>query len=73
MESTNKVQIAVYIPDEEAKKWILFQKHYKEFNLLIEKGVFEQKSAAISLHFDHLGVLQTIQRADFLYSRKHDW
>ena len=65
-------KMAVYILDGEAEKWILFQKHYNLFSLLIEKDVFNQKNAAISLHFDHLGILQTIQRADFLYSRKFD-
>jgi len=65
-------KIAIYIPDEEAKKFILFQKHYNLFCLLLEKGVFEQKSGSVSLNFDYNGVLQTIQRSDFLYSRKFD-
>lgn len=65
-------KIAIYVLDDEAKKFMLFQQHYELFSLLLEKGVFDQKSAAISLHFDHLGTLQTIQRADFLYSRKFD-
>jgi len=67
-----KIEVAVYLPDEDVKKFILFQKHYELFSLLLVKGVFEQKNAAISLHFDQNGVLQTIQRADFLYSRKHE-
>lgn len=72
MESKNKIDIAIYIQDAEAKKWLLFQEYYEPFSLLVEKEVFKQRNAAISLHFDHSGVLQTIQRADFLYSRKFD-
>jgi len=67
-----KIEIAVYLADEDAQKWMLFQEHYELFCLLLKRGVFNQKNAAISLHFDQDGLLSTIQRADFLYSRKHD-
>lgn len=65
-------KIPVFIPDEDAKRFLLFQKHYDVFNLLLERGVFDQKNCAISLHFDKFGVLQTIQRADFLYSKRNE-
>ena len=65
-------QITIYLTEPDAAKFLLFQKYYAEFMLMVEKGVFDQKNCAISLHFDHLGILQTIQRADFLYSRKHE-
>ncbi len=68
----NNIEVAVYMPDETAKKFLIFQEYYDAFSLLVERGVFEQKNAAISLHFDQNGTLQTIQRADFLYSRKHE-
>lgn len=68
----DKSQITIYLTEPDAEKFMLFQKYYSEFMLLVEKGVFDQKNAAISLHFDQNGILQTIQRADFLYSRKHD-
>lgn len=63
-------EIAVYIPDEDAKKWLLFQQYYEPFNLLAEKQVFEQKNATILLDFDHFGKIQAIRRNDFLYSVK---
>lgn len=65
-------QITLYLIEKEAEKFLLFQKYYTEFMLLIDKGVFDQKNSAVTLHFDSNGVLQTIQRADFMYSRKHD-
>lgn len=48
------------------------QEYYDMFMLLLGRGVFNQKNAAITLHFDNNGALQTIQRADFLYSKKHE-
>lgn len=66
------IEIAVYMPDEDAKKFLEFQKHYQIFSILLEKGVFNQKNASISLNFDSNGVLQTIQRADFLYAKRFE-
>lgn len=68
----DQIEIKVFLPDADAQKWLLFQQHYDLFSLLLEKGVFDQKNAALSLHFDSNGTLQTIQRNDFVYSRKHD-
>ena len=64
--------IAIFIPDEDAKKFLLFQEHYNLFSLLLERNVFNQKNCAITLHFDSQGKLQVIQRADYLYSAKHE-
>lgn len=67
-----QIKIPIYITDDDATKFMLFMEHYDLFVLLLEKGVFEQKKAAITLHFDHLGELQTIQRADFMYSKQFE-
>lgn len=66
------IKVAIFVPDEEAKLFIEFQKYYPIFRLLEEKGVFNQKNCAITLHFDNLGELRTIQRADVLYSARHE-
>lgn len=63
--------IPVYMPDEEVAKFIVFQQHYDLFALLLEKKVFEQKNCTISLNFDSKGELATIERQDFLFSRRH--
>jgi len=65
-------KIAIFVPDSEAKLFIEFQKHYDLFTLLLEKDVFKQKNAAITLNFDNTGSLQAIERRDFLYSVRHD-
>jgi hypothetical protein len=64
--------VTLILTEVEAKNFIEFQKNYELFMLLLEKKVFNQKNSAVTLHFDHNGTLQTIQRADFLYSKKHE-
>jgi len=68
METT---KVAVFIPDQEAAKFLLFQEHFDVFTTLLESDVFSQKNATILLDFDYLGVLQNIRRNDYLYSRRH--
>lgn len=65
-------EVQIFLSASDADAFIQFQKYYLDFMLLIDKGVFDQKNAAVTLHFDKDGILQTIQRADFLYSRKHE-
>lgn len=69
MEPMNEIKIMM--TEEDARLFLLFQEHYPTFKLLVERGVFEQRNAAVTLHFDSVGTLQVIQRADSLYSRKH--
>jgi len=61
-------EITIFLMPNEAELFVEFQKYYKLFNLLVEKKVFNQKGAAITLHFDINGDLRTIARADVLYS-----
>ncbi len=64
--------VTIIMTEEDAKLFLAFQEHYKTFKLLMEKGVFSQKNAAVTMHFDSVGTLQLIQRADSLYSKKHE-
>lgn len=68
----NKIEVAVYMPDEKAKQFLAFQQYYEPISILLERKVFEQKNATISLFFDHQSVLQTVQRKDYVFSRKFD-
>lgn len=65
-------KIAVYIPDEDAQKFLLFQRYFNEFSLLVDSGVFEIKNGSATLHFNKRGELLAINRADVLYSKRHD-
>jgi len=62
--------ITIYLQPIEAELFKQFQMNHEMFKLLVEKGVFKSKNAKISLNFNHLGELMTIQREDFLYSKK---
>lgn len=65
--------IPVYMEKSEAELFLQFQQYHDVFALLVERRVFEQRSAAITLHFDNKGHLRTIARADVLFSDKTDF
>lgn len=65
-------KIAIYIPDEEAKKFLLFQEYYKEFCLLVDAGVFKIRNGSAVIHFDKRGEIKAINRSDILYSSRFD-
>lgn len=62
-------QVTVFLIPEQAKRFILFQKYYEPISKMIDSGLFEQKNASMKVYFDNDGVLQTIERADFMYKR----
>lgn len=64
-----KIEVAIYLPDAEAQKWLLFQQYYEPFNILATSNVFSVRNGSVVLHFDADGVLQAINRADYLYKR----
>lgn len=60
----------IELTPEDVEKFKLFQQYYDTFTALVEAKVFEQKTASITLNFDHDGVLQTIERKDMMYSKR---
>lgn len=69
MNKTN--QVTIFVEPIDVSKWRLFQQFYDPFTIMIDAGVFNTKNGSIALNFDSQGVLQNIQRADYLYSRRH--
>lgn len=65
-----KTEIAIYVADAEAQKFVLFQQYYEPFTTMINSGVFTIKNGSATLHFDNNGILQAINRSDILYSRR---
>ena len=59
--------IIIYLDKENADKFVLFQKYYNNINLCLERKVFDQQAAAITLHFDNQGEIVNITRSDLLY------
>lgn len=62
-------QTLIYLTDTDAEKFILFQKYYKQFSLLVDKKVFEQRGAVINIHFDKQSEIVNINRSDLLYQK----
>lgn len=60
-------KIAIYIPDEDAKKFLLFQKNYDKFCLLLDHGFFELKNATVEVSFDKEGTLRSIKNHQQVY------
>jgi len=68
----NQAKIAIYVPNEEAQQFLLFQEYYNQFVLLVEHGVFDVRNGSVVLHFDKHGDVLAINRADILYSKRHE-
>lgn len=66
-------KIAVYIPDQEAAQFLLFQEHFEPFSIMIDAEIFAIRNGSATLHFDSNGTLQTINRSDVLYSKRHSY
>ncbi len=64
------IEIAIYLPDEEAKKFLVFQEHYDDFCTLLNSGVFNVRNGAVTMHFDQFGSINLIQRADVLFNSR---
>lgn len=64
-------EVTIFVEPIDVKKWQLFQEYYDPFTVMVNAGVFSTKNGSIALNFDSQGILQNIQRADYLYSRKH--
>lgn len=65
-------EITIFLTENDAIQYRLFQQHYKTFMLLMNKGVFDIRKGNAILSFDHEGILQTIRREDFMYSREFE-
>ncbi len=65
------MNVAVYLPDTEAQMFLVFQQNYDTFSTIANAGTFGIRNGSATLHFDFAGILQTIERKDYLYNRKH--
>ncbi len=65
--------VTVFLDEPQARQFVEFQQHYNTVSILIANKVFEQKGAAITLHFDKDGKLRNITRADVLYDHRYNF
>lgn len=59
--------ITVFLTPIDVERFKQFQEYYEMFNFLVERKVFEQKGASITLNFDNQGRIGSITRSDVLY------
>lgn len=60
-------KITVFLSPIDAEKYKQFMQYYDLFTFLLEKKVFEQKAAAITINIDNKGHIGSITRNDVLY------
>jgi hypothetical protein len=65
-----KDEITIFLSPIDAERYKQFLQYYDIFTLLVDKKVFEQKSAAITINFDNQGHIGTITRNDVLFLSK---
>lgn len=63
-------EITLLLPENEAKKWIVFQKYYDTFSILVDNNIFDVKNGSVAIHFDKFGSISLIQRADTLFNSR---
>lgn len=68
-----KIEVAVYMPDEQATQFLLFQEHYDKIAILVKSGAFNVRNGSVVLHFSPEGELKAVNRADYLYSQQHGY
>lgn len=68
MNSNPLPTIAVYIPDAEAKKFLLFKEHFEIFDAMLAHKVFDIGWGKATLHFKD-GILQSITKEEVVYRR----
>ncbi len=61
-------KVAIYIPDSEAKQFLLFQKHYELFIALEQSGALNIGYGNCVINFAG-GVVQNISKNEVVYKR----
>jgi len=59
--------VTVILTPTTAEKYKLFLEHYDTFCFLLDRKVFDQKAAGITINFDATGRIGSITRNDVLY------
>lgn len=62
--------LPVYLTDEEAFLFIEFQKRYAFIRLLESIGAFRIKSGSVTIHFNNLGEIATIDKHEHFKALK---
>lgn len=64
-------EITIFMSNQEAIQFRMFQQYYEQFVLMVSKGVFDIRDGSVEVHFDHFGAIQKIDRHDPLFDARH--
>lgn len=59
----------IELSDQDAQLFVLFQRNYQKFALLVEHQVFDVKNGSAELHFDRKGDIASIDLHAKVYRR----
>ena len=59
--------VTVFMTDEEAKRYVALQKYNALIGLLESIKAFDVKSGTITIHFDSLGRIKTVDKQEFYH------
>ena len=66
MDYLNLITIPVYMTEEEAKRFLLYQKYYEVFKKLDEVKAFDVQFGKVTLNI-HSGKIQNVVREEVCY------
>lgn len=55
----------VYLSDEEAKRFVAFQRHYALIGMLESLGAFSIQPGSVTIHFNKLGQIQSVEKKEY--------
>jgi hypothetical protein len=59
--------ITVFMTDEEAKRYVAFQKYYLLVGLLDSIKTLDVKGGSVEIHFDHAGQIKSLEKHELYH------
>ena len=66
-EMMNETTTTIFLTPLQAQQFLEFQKNHAMFVFLLQNKVFDIRSGAAVIHFDHNGIIGKIERNDTLF------
>lgn len=56
--------IPIFLSEEEARRFILFNKYYKVVCALEDLGMEALKNGSVTIHFDNIGKMRSVEKKE---------
>ena len=60
-------KIAIFVPNEQAQQFLLFQQYFEPITIIINANVFTTRNGSAEIHFDSEGKIRTISKHEVSY------